>query len=322
MAGNRPEVTAPTAQGNVLARWAAVLPAVLFAIAVGAVGIYRYVDNFWLYRGFPAPKEPSYVRVRGTEQTISVASPALGGRRQSVNVYLPPGYAAHPKMRYPVFYLLHGFPGFPRQFLLTGQMGVHLDALVAKKKIRPLILVMPFGSTGTFTDKEWANGVRPHERWETFLARDVVKAIDARYRTIPSAGGRAIGGLSEGGYAAINIALHHPGEFSVVESWSGYEKADNIRSIFGDRKPLLAFNSPSSYLPRAAPALRRHHVYFWLYSGTNDPLRTQNSAFAAQLRTLRLPNTFFLVRGSHNWALWRAEAARSLTAAARRLAHG
>jgi enterochelin esterase-like enzyme len=298
------------------------LPPALFAIAVGAVGIYRYVDNFWLYRGFPAPKEPSYVRVRGTEQTVSVASPALGGRRQSVIVYLPPGYGTHPKRRYPVFYLLHGFPGFPEQFLLTGQMGVHLDALVAKRKIPPLILVMPFGSTGAFTDKEWANGVRPHEGWETFLTRDVVNAISARYRTIPSAAGRAIGGLSEGGYAAINIALHHPREFSVVESWSGYQKADNIRSIFGSSKPLLAYNSPSSYLVRAAAALRRHHVYIWFYSGTNDSMSKQNEAFARQLRALRLPSRFFRVRGRHNWALWRAEAARALTAAATRLAHG
>jgi len=322
MGTNSSDAPAPTVPAGALGRWVSLLPAVLFAIAVGAVGIYRYVDNFWLYRGFPAPKEPSYVRVRGTEQTISVASPALGGRKQSVIVYLPPGYGTHPKKRYPVFYLLHGFPGFPNQFLLTGELGVHLDALVAKKKIRPLILVMPFGSTGTFTDKEWANGVRPHEGWETFLARDVVNAIGARYRTIPSAAGRAIGGLSEGGYAAINIALHHPKEFSVVESWSGYQKADNIRSIFGNRKPLLAYNSPSSYLPRAASALRRHHVYIWFYSGTKDSMSKQNEAFARQLRALRLPSTFFLVRGSHNWALWRAEAARALTAAARRLARG
>jgi S-formylglutathione hydrolase FrmB len=201
-------------------------------------------------------------------------------------------------------------------------MGVHVDALVARRKIRPLILVMPFGSTGTFTDKEWANGVRPNEGWETFLARDVVRAIDARYRTIASAAGRAIGGLSEGGYAALNIALHHPGEFSVVESWSGYQKADNIRSIFGGRKPLLAYNSPSSYLAHAASALRRHRVYIWFYSGTNDPMRTQNEAFAGQLRRLRLPSRFFRVRGAHNWALWRAQSERALAVAAGRLARG
>src|SRR2546426_371597 len=82
---------------------------------------------------------------------------------------------------------------------------------------QPLILVMPFGSTGTFTDKEWVNGYRAHENWETFVARDVVRAIDARFRTIPIGSGRALAGLSEGGYASLNIGLHHPREFSVLE---------------------------------------------------------------------------------------------------------
>ena len=62
-------------------------------------------------------------------------------------------------------------------------MGVVEDELVALHRARPMILVMPFGSTGTFTDKEWANG-SARTGWETFVARDLVRAVDARYRTI------------------------------------------------------------------------------------------------------------------------------------------
>ena len=83
-----------------------------------------------------------------------------------------------------MLYLLHGEPGRPGAFLATVRMGVVEDELVALHRARPLILVMPFGSTGSFTDKEWANGVRPHEGWETFVARDLVRAVDARFRTI------------------------------------------------------------------------------------------------------------------------------------------
>ena len=54
-------------------------------------------------------------------------------------------------------------------------------------------------------------------------------AVDRRYRTIRSGSGRAIGGLSEGGYGALNIGLHHPGRFRVIESWSGYQRADSSR---------------------------------------------------------------------------------------------
>lgn len=292
----------------------AAIAAVAF-LAIGAVGLYRYVDNYWLYRGFAPPHDASFVKVRGTTARFYLASPALGGRRQPVDVYLPPGYAAHPLRRYPVIYLLHGVPGRPGAFLATVRMGVVEDELVALHHAKAAILVMPFGSTGSFTDKEWANGIGKHDEWETFVARDLVRAIDRRYRTIPTQAARAIGGLSEGGYGAINIALHHPSEFGVVESWSGYEEVDPIRSIFGRSKTVLTRNSPSKTIYAAAPTLRADHVHFWFYTGTEDwAFRLQNVLFARQLDALHVPHTFYIVRGGHNWAIWRGNAARAYLA--------
>ncbi len=53
------------------------------------------------------------------------------------------------------------------------------------------------------------------------------------------------GGLSEGGYGALNIGLHHPGEFGLLESWSGYMLADQIPAIFGPSASVLDYNSPA-----------------------------------------------------------------------------
>jgi enterochelin esterase-like enzyme len=291
-------------------------------VAVGFVGVKRYGTNYWLYRGFPPPVDPAYVKVKGVEKRISVTSAALGGRKQQVYVYLPPGYASHPHKRYPVVYLLHGFPGRPLAFLLTVRVGVVEDELNAKRSAPPAILVMPFGSTGTFTDKEWADGASPGEGWATFVSHDVVQAIDARYRTIASPAARAIVGLSEGGYGAINIALHNPSEFRVVESWSGYERAPANNSVFGRNLLSVAANTPLNVLPTAAPALRREHTYFWFYSGKDDPYRLQNRVFARELKRYRIPHRYHEFRGGHNWALWRGQATRSLRVAERRLAHG
>jgi len=223
--------------------------------------------------------------------------------------------------RYPVLYLLHGFPGRPLAFLLTVRMGVVEDELVAKHEAQPLIMVMPFGSTGTFTDKEWANGIGPYEGWRTFVSRDVVHAIDAHYRTIASRSGRGIGGLSEGGYGALNIGLHTPQEFSIVESWSGYEKAAHNHSIFGRRLAGLTTNTPLDRLRSVAPTLRRLETYFWFYSGSDDPLQRQNRDFATALTSARVPHTYLDLRGGHNWALWRGMAWRAYLQAAKRLAH-
>ncbi len=288
-------------------------------LALGAVGVVQYVRGFWLYRGFPPPRDPAFVRTKGTSERFYVRSAALGGHLQPVDVYLPPGSASHPRRRYRVFYLLHGFPGRPGAFLQTVRLGVVEDVLVAEGLARPMILVMPFGSSGTFTDKEWTNAIRRGEGWETFVARDVVRAVDRRFRTIPTGAARALGGLSEGGYGALNIGLHHPGEFRVLESWSGYEQADDVRSIFGGRKALLDANSPLLELSRVAPALRAAYTYVWLYSGSDDRFRGQNAAFAGELARAGIAHRFLLLRGGHNWALWRGSAGIALLAASRHL---
>src|SRR5207244_2177013 len=91
-AGGRRRAAAFRFSGRSSAR-ALVLGATALAavfLAVGFVGVDRYGNNYWLYRGFPPPSDPAYVTQRGVEQRIAVTSPALGGRNQEVYVYLPP----------------------------------------------------------------------------------------------------------------------------------------------------------------------------------------------------------------------------------------
>lgn len=308
--------------GRFYAPAAAVAAALAAFLVVGLYGANAYLDNFLNYRGFAPPREPSFVTQPGTVQRLLIASPALGGRSQEAYVYLPSGYGLHPHRRYSVLYLLHGFPGRPLAFLETVQMGIVDDALAARHRAAPLILVMPFGSTGTFTDKEWVDGVSPNDQWATFVSRDVVHAIDARYRTIPSAKGRAIAGLSEGGYGAINIALHNPSEFSVVESWSGYERPDPLRALFGSGLQRLYANDPRRLLPLVARELRRRGTYFWFYSGSTDRFRLQNRAFARELARHHIHYHYFEAYGGHTWAIWRSSARNAYLAAAARLARG
>src|SRR5262249_45517489 len=160
--------------------------------------------------------------------------------------------------------------------------------------------------TGSFTDKEWANGVRKHEGWETFVARDLVHAVDRRYRTIASQDGRGIGGLSEGGDGAVNIAGHPPRGFRLVEGLGGHQEGDPIRAIFGQDRGRIAENSPAVTIPDVAPVLRAGKVRFWFYTGTEDThFRAQNVEFAAELSSLGISHRFYVVRGGHNWAIWR-----------------
>jgi enterochelin esterase-like enzyme len=294
----------------------------LIVCGLGVFGLVRYLDNFWLYRGYPVPRDPSYVKERGRTEVIRVKSDVLGGRAQRVYVYRPPGYDTSRSRRYSVLYLLHGVPGRPDAFLRIARAGIIEDVLVAQGRAQPLLVVMPSGSTGLFTDKEWANGVRSGEGWETFVARDLVRTIDTRYRTIANGQGRAIAGLSEGGYGALNIGLHHPGEFAVIESWSGYEQAPDVHSIFGHDRSLLAYNSPLEQLRYVATKLRQTHTFVWFYSSSRDRLRAQNDAFAAALTRLRVRHRYLVLPGGHDWKLWRGEAEAAILAAEQTLAGG
>ncbi len=304
-------------------------------VVAGSLGAVRYVLTFWLYRGFPPPSMPHSVVVAGpagatrqvpvvapTVESITVRSPALGGYADQVYVVLPPGYASHPGQRYPVLYLLHGFPGQPVTYLDVGQVNTVEATLVAAGQMNPMIIVLPTGSRSLLADEEWANGISSGNAWETFVAHDLVNAIDTRYRTITGGRGRAIGGLSEGGYGALNIGLHHPGEFGVLESWSGYMLADHLPAVFGTSASVLAYNSPAEWITTVAPQVRAAHTYMWFYSGSNDSLAAQNVAFAAKLSALGLPHHFFLAPGKHNWGLWRPFVPQALITASEQLSHG
>lgn len=267
---------------------------------------------------------PSPVAVgSGRVEVLNVTSPIVGGLPQKVFVYLPPGYGAQPDRRYPVIYFLHGVPGAPQGFLDIGRVNVLEDLLVAEGRMRPAILVMPMAAPGALSDTEWANGIGRHSAWETYLAGVLVRAIDARYRTIRAPAGRALVGLSEGGYGALNVGLHHLNEFRVLESWSGYMRAENLPQIFGRRPARLIANSPVDEVRRLAGTIRRDHVYVWFYCGARDALRGQNRAFAAELAGLGIRHRFFIVPGlGHNWRLWRTEMVPALLAASSHLADG
>jgi len=290
-------------------------------VATGMVGVVRYGQTFWLYRGYPAPTvAPSVVPAR--VETISVTGAALGGYRDTVDVVLPPGYASDPARRYPVLYLLHGFPGRPSDYLTIGDVAATDAALVAAGRMQPVILVMPSGTRSYFADEEWANGVISGNQWETFVARDLVNAIDARYRTIRTGRARGLAGYSEGGYGALNIGLHHLGEFGLLESWSGYMLADDIPAIFGHSQAVLRYNSPADQVAAAAPRLRAARTYIWFYCGASDELAGQDRGFATELATLGVAHSFFELPGTHTWRLWRSTMSQALIAASERLSHG
>ncbi len=134
--------------------------------------------------------------------TVRFTSEILG-RSWDLNVYLPPDYVGS-GLEYPVLYLLHGSGGDETSWCTGIEV---LDALISAGKILPTIAVAPRASHW------WVDTVEPFER--AFMG-DLIPFIDRTYRTIPSRGGKAVAGLSMGGYGALRYALTYPGRFAAA----------------------------------------------------------------------------------------------------------
>ena len=143
----------------------------------------------------------------------TLRTPALDVETR-VRVLLPAGYGAHRQRRYPVLYLLHGRGGDYRDWTRYGAA----ERITART---PLIVVMPdAGRDAEYTD--WYQGGAPIlPRWETYHVAQLVPWVDARFRTIAARRGRAIAGLSMGGFGALSYAGRHPATYDAAASFSG-----------------------------------------------------------------------------------------------------
>src|SRR6516162_1759850 len=137
-----------------------------------------------------------------------------------VRILIPADYQRQPRLHFPVLYLLHGGGGSYTDWTTAG----HAEQLTAGL---PLITVMPAGGGGGWYSN-WDNfGAGGPPEWETFHIHQLIPWIDANFRTIPNKAGRAIAGLSMGGFGAIDYAARNPELFAVAASFSGADDMNN-----------------------------------------------------------------------------------------------
>ncbi len=131
---------------------------------------------------------------------------------QLLVIALPPSYFRSTQ-KYPVVYFLHGFGGSPHSVGIFARIA---DSLYEQNQLNEMIIVGINGSNrlgGSFYVNSPVIG-----DWEDFVVKDVISYIDHNYRTIPHSSSRGIAGFSMGGFAAINLAFHHPDVFGVLYS--------------------------------------------------------------------------------------------------------
>jgi enterochelin esterase-like enzyme len=226
-----------------------------------------------------------------------IHSVALRGDLQAI-VWLPDGYETS-RARYPVVYFLHGLPADAKSFRGVGWLEEALDRVG-----EPAILVAPEGARAGDSDPEYLDR-GPGRNWESFVTRELPRAVDARYRTIRSRAGRALVGVSAGGYGASILGVRHRDTFSVIESWSGYFHPTDPSGRVA--LPLGPGTNVHAYVRALRDDPRR--TFFGFYVGSGDSrFRAENVQLDAELTAASVPHVFALYPGGHASSLWSAHA--------------
>jgi enterochelin esterase-like enzyme len=243
-------------------------------------------------RGTPVPASEPLVGTLFDDQLIS---PILG-QGLPYRVYLPPDYQRSPQKRYPVLYMLHGAGGNYTEWT-DSFLPEQADRLMAAGEIPPMIVVMPDGGGQTY----WANWSEGGPRWGDYMTEDVVSTIDQRYRTLPTASSRAIGGLSMGGLGALNLAMQHPDVFGVVGAHSPSVRLEPDPALWFLQGQTFWDNDPVWL------AQNRHgldSLTIWLDAGTEDVWLPNIEAVQAALLDEGLHPIWHNFPGPHEAEYW------------------
>src|SRR5206468_2814281 len=155
----------------------------------------------------------------GAVAAVTYYSTALK-RFRRMHIYTPPGYESG-KGKFPVFYLLHGAGDSDDAWTSVGRAGFILDNLIADKKAKPMVIVMPAGHTRASTSgPRPAGATRPPDEFLGEFVADIMPYAEKHYRIYADRQHRALAGLSMGGGQTLNIAITNLDKFAYLGVYS------------------------------------------------------------------------------------------------------
>ena len=236
----------------------------------------------------------------GRVETVRFQSKLIGAPLP-YNVILPPDYDTANTTRYPVLYLLHGLTGHYSDWASRSNVADYA-------RLYRIIIITPEGNDSWYIDK-----------YESYILEELIPDVQQRYRTIETRYGRAIAGLSMGGYGAIKFGLKSPETFVFAASMSGafgvtrFTEKDVSQvwhaslKLFGPLGSETRKANDLFHIIENFPAARvAAFPYFYFDCGTEDAplIFNYNRDLAKLMFDKKIPHEFRQLPGDHSWAYW------------------
>lgn len=224
-------------------------------------------------------------------------------KSRRITIYTPPGYESS-KASYPVLYLLHGMGGDEEAWPTLGRATQIIDNLIAEGKAKPMIIVMPNGnvaqeaapgesSEGFYKPVFRLPNTMDGKYEKTFV--DIINFVDKNYRTVKNKSGRAIAGLSMGGYHSFHISRYYPDTFDYIGLFSAaiMPNEDVKSKVYENIDDTLSKQKQNGY------------KLYWIAIGKDDFLFKANTEYRKKLDGMNFKYTYRESEGGHTWRNWR-----------------
>lgn len=227
--------------------------------------------------------------------------PSVQGTTGSIVVYTPPGYEKNPTKNFPVFYLISGTTDTEEDWFKVGRTNLILDNLIAEGKVKPMIIVMPYGNveariaaqTGKPkpadpTAREGDEVLKRAKAFENDLVKNIIPYIEKNYRVISNSANRAIGGFSRGGGQTLRTAFGNMDKFAWICCYSAYLTDQEMESNY-------------KYVYENPERTNKELKLLWVSVGNEDFLYKQAVDFMDFLKAKNIDFKSLITSGDHAW---------------------
>ncbi|MFC0772018.1 alpha/beta hydrolase-fold protein [Terrimonas alba] len=209
-------------------------------------------------------------------------------------IYTPPGYDINTNEKYPVLYILHGGGEDERGWATQGKTDLILDNLIAEKKAKPMLVVMPDGNMGTGGLAGFNENVL--RSFENELKQAVIPFVENNYRVETDAKHRALAGLSMGGLQTLYAGIKNTNMFSYLGVFSS--------GWFANRVELS--NPQYEFMKVNAAMINSNLKSLWIAMGGKEDIAYPNcKAMLAKFDEMGIKYTYSEYPGGHTWPVWR-----------------